>query len=347
MQSWTGVGRYVHGLARALAERHDVELTQMIMADETRPSPLAEGVTVQSTPLSIKGALEFGRLARDLAPDIVHCTQYPTPFPCPSNCVVTLHDVIPLVIEGSMRSEKHRFLYRQINKRAVKCAKAIITNSYSTAMEIERVLDVSPALVTVTHLAADDFASGRVATRLPKGVEKPYFLSMGNTKPHKDLPTLLRAFERFLARCPEYRLVLVGEQDRAFLTQHVADYVVEQVSFTGRIEDAELRALYANCSAFIFPSRYEGFGLPPLEAMHFRAPVICTQSMSLPEVVSSAALQFDAGDETALLEAMERVIDDDKLRAELIEKGLKQVKRFTWARTAEATVGVYKKVLSA
>ncbi len=117
------------------------------------------------------------------------------------------------------------------------------------------------------------------------------------------------------------------------------------MAFTGRVSDAELRALYAGASAFVFPSRYEGFGLPPLEAMALGAPVVCADAASLPEVVGDAALLFPAGDAVALAAALSRVLDDLALRERLSRAGRERAARFTWERTAAATVAVYREAL--
>ncbi len=132
---------------------------------------------------------------------------------------------------------------------------------------------------------------------------------MGNTKPHKDLPTLFSAFERIAAGDSEIVLLLVGEGDDAYLDAHVAAACRSRVRFTGRVSDPELRALYAGAAAFAFPSRYEGFGLPPLEAMSFGTPVVVARAASLPEVVGDAALMFEPGDADGLASALQAVLE--------------------------------------
>jgi glycosyltransferase involved in cell wall biosynthesis len=172
---------------------------------------------------------------------------------------------------------------------------------------------------------------------------------MGNTKPHKDLPTLCGAFAVLAPARPDLRLLLVGAGSPAYLDAALAGVPPEvraRVAFTGRVSDAELRALYAGASVFAFASRHEGFGLPPLEAMALGAPLVCSNAASLPEVVGDAALLFPAGDAESLARALARVLDDPALRERLSLAGPERAAQFTWERTAVATVAVYREALT-
>jgi alpha-1,3-rhamnosyl/mannosyltransferase len=147
-------------------------------------------------------------------------------------------------------------------------------------------------------------------------------------------------------RRPELRLLLVGRDEPGYATSVLGDTpAARRVSFTGRVDDPVLRALYAGAGAFVFPSRYEGFGLPPLEAMASGTPVVCSDATSLPEVVGDAALVFPAGDVTAAAGAILRLLDDDSLRASLVSAGRERAALFTWERTAAQTVGAYRDLL--
>lgn len=354
MASWSGVGRYTSGLARALAARADIELVQVCAAREdppVNPGFLVRTVTASAHPFSLRGALELGRLARASSPDLVHCLQFPTPAPLQAPLVVTLHDLLPLVVPGVMPSLAKRTVYRLWNKRAVDSADALIVPSSTTAADVSRYFDAARERLVVIPEAADDFSSGRVgplSARLAGLTSNPYLLSMGNTKPHKDLPTLLAAFAVLAPLFTSLHLLLVGLEQPGYLQTELTESppdVRSRVSSTGRVTDAELRALYAGALAFVFPSRYEGFGLPPLEAMASGAPVVCSDASSLPDVVGDAALVFPAGDQSGLTEALRRVLRDPALRERLAAEGRKQAARFTWAKTAAKTVAVYAKVL--
>ncbi|MHB9002815.1 MAG: glycosyltransferase family 4 protein [Coriobacteriia bacterium] len=345
MADWTGVGRYTVSIARALARRDDVELTQIVMAGAVPPAPEAAAVTATRDVLSIAGAREFARIVHDVAPDVTHAAQYPIPAPARHPLVVMLHDLIPIRITGSMPSAARRAIYVAVNRRAVRHADRVLVNSEATKADIVYLLGAPPAKITPILLAADDFADGPIGT-LPAGVESPYILCVSNTKSHKDVATLIAAFKTFAVDHPDHELVLVGVTDPAYLVAHAPDPIVRsRIVSLGRLDDPTLRALYQGCDSFAFPSRYEGFGLPPLEAMHFGAPVVCSSAASLPEVVGGAALLFEPGDSQALAAHLARIADDAIERARLSKASRARAAAFSWDRTAAATVAVYRDVL--
>jgi alpha-1,3-rhamnosyl/mannosyltransferase len=146
----------------------------------------------------------------------------------------------------------------------------------------------------------------------------------------------------------DLRLLLIGPEEPGYLQTELAgspSELASRVCFTGQVTDSELRALYAGAVAFVFPSRYEGFGLPPLEAMALGAPVVCSDATCLPDVAGDAAVVFPAGDRGSLVEALRRVLRDPVLRQRLAAAGHTQAARFSWAKTAAKTVTVYTRVL--
>jgi len=355
MSSWSGVGRYTTGLARALAARDDIELVQVCAAGEAPPVAPGIGAEVAAAsahPFGVRGAFELGRLARQAKPDLVHCPHFPTPAPVRGPLVVTLHDLTPLLVPGVMPSAVKRVVYRAWNMRAARLADRVVVPSRVTAADVTRLTLAARGKLALTAEAADDLSSGPsgpLTGMLAHLASAPYLLSMGNTKPHKDLPTLLRAFARLAPPQPDLRLLLVGAESPGYLGAALAGVPLDvraRVAFTGRVTDAELRALYAGASAFVFPSRYEGFGLPPLEAMALGAPVVCANAASLPEVVGDAALLFPAGDAGALAGALGRLLDDPALRERLARAGLERAAQFSWERTATATVAAYREALA-
>jgi len=302
--------------------------------------------------LSLRGSFELSRILRKTDADIVHCPHFPTPVPLRAPLVVTLHDLIPLVFPGSMPSRLKRGVYRLGNARAIHRAAGVIVPSRATALDVSRLFPQAKNKIVVIPEAADDFASGPRATltRELKGLASAsYLLSMGNTKPHKDLHTLLEAFKILAISFPELRLLLVGPEQPGYLEERLADApaaIAGRVHFTGPVDDARLRSLYAKAEAFVFPSRYEGFGLPALEAMALGTPVVCADAASLPEVVADAALLFPPGEQQALSTRLGELLSDPVLRQRSAEAGLARTSQFTWAKTAEATVAVYSSVLS-
>ena len=352
MASWSGVGRYTTGLARALAARDDTDLVQVCAAGEdppVRPSPGIEVVTAAAHPFGVRGALELARLARATQPELVHCAHFPTPLPARRPLVVSLHDLTPLVLPEAMPDAAKRAVYRAWNARAVRVADRVIANSRHTATDIDRTFLAARDKLRVVPISAGRFADGPVSD-VPGGLAPRgtcFLLSMGNTKPHKDLGTLLTAFARLARARPELRLLLVGPLVPGFVPSVLGDdAAAARVHFTGPVADEVLRALYREAAVFVFPSRYEGFGLPPLEAMACGTPVVSSDAASLPEVVGDAALLFHCGDAGALAAAVARVLDEPSLRERLARAGPRRAARFTWERTAGETVAVYREALA-
>lgn len=297
-------------------------------------------------PLTPWGAVTLGAAVSSTRPDVTHCVHYPTPFPVDHPLVVTLHDLTPLVVPGVMPSALRRFVYRQMNERAVRFADRIVTVSEYTAGDVTRIFPSSADKIRVTPNAVDDFADGPIGP-LPSWLAgQRYLFSMGNTKAHKDLPTLLRAFASIGADHPDLLLVLAGQDPGAYAAAVLGDSpAVPRVRFTGLLDDATLRALYAGALVFAFPSTYEGFGLPPLEAMALGAPVVTTDAASIPEVVGCAALTFSPGDDGALAEALRSLLAENTARERLSAAGRARAALFSWDRTAELTVAVYTEVV--
>jgi glycosyltransferase involved in cell wall biosynthesis len=348
MASWSGIGRYSTGLARALARMSDIKIVQVIETGTTAPVPEAETIEARSHAFYPTGGLELGAIVRRVAPDVTHCLHVPTPVPARHPLVVTIHDLTPLIMPSVMPSRMRRGAYRFWNFRASGEAERLLANSNATKADILRFYPHASGIVSVVPHAADDFASVEPSP-VPAAIAgdgSPYLLSMGNTKPNKDLPTLLRAFASLHAGRPALRLLLVGRDVPGFAREVLGDVpAAANVSFTGHVEDGVLRSLYEGAAAFVFPSRYEGFGLPPLEAMLSGAPVVCSDAASLPEVVGDAALLFPAGDAVACAERIERVLADEGERARLLAAGAQRAHVFTWERTAAATAAVYRELL--
>lgn len=348
MASWSGIGRYSTGLARALTRLEGIEIVQVVEVGATPPVPGGESVEARKHAFYPTGGLELGAIVRRTQPDLTHCLHVPTPIPARHPLVVTIHDLTPLTVPEVMPSEVRRAAYRFWNFRASGEAERILANSNATKCDILRFYPHAAGHVSVIPHAADDFAQVAPVPVPPAitGDGSPYLLSMGNTKPNKDLPTLLRAFATLHVTRPELRLLLVGRDIPGYAPSIIGDGpAAARVAFTGRVEDGILRLLYTGAAAFVFPSRYEGFGLPPLEAMICGTPVVCSDAASLPEVVGDAALMFARGDDTAAAAQIERVLDDDALRASLVSAGTARAALFTWERTAAETLAAYQELL--
>jgi len=343
MAEWSGIGRYCKGLVRALGAMPELDIVQMVAVGAEPPVRAAEAIEARHHPFTVRGAFEFGRIARAVAPDLTHALHFPTPRPAAHPLVVTLQDLTPLAVPGVMPSVAKRAVYRRSIARAVRLADRILTPSQYSADDVLRFFPHAKGRITPVLLAADDFTSGPVGV-LPEWLDGSRFvLSMGNTKPHKDLPTLLRAF----AALPDasLQLVLAGADPGGYAASVLGDDpAAARVRFTGRVDDDTLRALYASAALLAYPSLYEGFGLPPLEAMAFGTPVVVARAASVPEVVADAALVIEPGDVRGLTSAMMSILTDETLATRLADRGRERAHELTWRHTAEQTAAVYREV---
>jgi glycosyltransferase involved in cell wall biosynthesis len=291
-----------------------------------------------------------GRASRDNF-DLVHCTTpYGTFMPCRYKNVITICDVTPLLFPGAhgrMNVWHHRYALPAILKRADR----IITISECSKRDIVRTYTLPPDKVTVTLLAADERyrpspegTPGKSVAELPR----PYILNVGTLEPRKNLEGLLRAFARAKRAGIPHTLVIAGargwgESRLARLPDELG--IADSVIFLGFIEDHDLPHLYANAAFFVYPSLYEGFGLPVLEAMACGTSVITAHTSSLPEVAADAALLIDPCSDSELAAAIIRLAGDLDVCNELAAKGIKQAASFSWDRTVADTVAVYAALL--
>lgn len=355
-----GIGRYIISLARALGEiEHGHTLVLIGGGEEGRynlaglaGAPRVELATARSGPFAPAQQIELPRLARRLRLDVLHSPYFIKPYfglPCPS--VVTIYDMLGWRYPR-MLSRRGRLLYRLTMGLAVRSANAIITISESARADIAFAYRLPPGRLTVTPLAAErrfrpqpDEVVEELRGRL--GLARPYVLYLGSNKPHKNLERLVRAWERALPSpaAAGVELLIAGHEDRKH--PEVRRFVEgrglgARVRFLPDVADADLPALYSGARVFAFPSYYEGFGLPPLEAMACGAPVLCAYATSLPEVVGTAALTVDPFSPAEMAEGLVRLLGNPALRRTLRERGLSRAREFSWRRTAMGTLGVYE-----
>jgi glycosyltransferase involved in cell wall biosynthesis len=259
--------------------------------------------------------------------------------------VVTVHDLAFEHLTGSF-SPRWRALYRAGLRAAARRADAILTPSRFTADDVVERTGVDASKVHVTPLAAAAPLSPYpdAAARLERiGVRAPYLLFVGTIEERKNLVRLIRVYRVLAAEGLAHTLVLNGPAGFR------ADEVVAAIDAggpgrivrTSNLEDAGLGDLYRGADAFVYPSRYEGFGLPVLEAMQHGVPVVASNSSSIPEVAGDAALLVDPEDDDALTDALRQVLTDRSLREDLARRGPAQAARFSWEATARATLAAY------
>jgi glycosyltransferase involved in cell wall biosynthesis len=266
--------------------------------------------------------------------------------------VVTIHDVA-FVDRPEGFNPKFRAFYRFLVPRLARRVRAVITDS---AFSRERLIEwarVSPSHVHAIHLGVDQRFSPQQIDSVERvrnmlKIPSPYYiLSLGSIEPRKNLPRLLVAWERIRRELPqEVWLVVAGGKGKSSVFNDVKiQELPPQVYLTGRVADEFLPALYSGALAFVYPSLYEGFGLPPLEAMACGTPVLTSNVTSLPEVVGDAGLLVDPYNVDAIGHGIRHLVEDSALREELKRKGLERAKQFTWERTAELTWAVLEEAM--
>ena len=327
-------------------------------------------------PFSPRGHAETAALLRGIRCDLFHSTNFMLPYfafggvgtalgmDSPGNrgcgvCVTNIHDAIPLILRDyAPRSRTSRMLwfYRLCLKAAIRCSAATITGSESSRRDLVKVLGLSKKasekITTVYDGVSDRFSpapSDAVFEYAPKDPAAKLILYVGRLDPYKNVPALVDAFAQLRRKTgrPLHLLVVGPEDDRYPEARQHARYrdVAEHVTFLHDASDADLLAAYRSASLLVNPSRYEGFGLPMLEAMKCGTPVVCADGGSQREISGGAAEVVPVGNEPALVAAMEKVLFDDALRAEMVARGRERAAFFTWEKTAEQTLGIYRSVL--
>ncbi|MFA6194450.1 MAG: glycosyltransferase family 1 protein [Patescibacteria group bacterium] len=303
--------------------------------------------------------------------DLIHFPHFNVPIFTPGKFVVTIHDLILThfpTVRATTRSHflyyLKNFAYRLVIFAALSRARKIITVSEFTKKDIVDKFGVRPGKVAVTYEGVANLAKGRDSLFVSKldsreilaqyHIPQNFLLYVGNAYPHKNLEILLKVFSRLYAEHPDLRLVLVGKLDyfyeRVRETARILNLwqkgnINSPVIFPGYVPDAQLEILYAEARAYVFPSLYEGFGLPPLEAMAKGCPVISSDRASLPEILGVAAAYFNPEDEVDMIQKIREVLTDEGLRVNLIEQGLKQAKKYNWWECARETLEVYREAL--
>lgn len=286
--------------------------------------------------------------------DIFHLTNSARYFRGLDKFVLTIHD-LSFLIAPEFSGHSINYLKKNYYQKLIKSASAIIAVSQNTKADILKNLDYPEEKITVIYeAAASDFYPDLQQEYLEEkfGLKGNYILAVGQIQPRKNINLLLKAFSQLPDELRDQNsLVLVGrprnQKELEKLKQKIKDLkVTQETKFLGYVDLNELRYLYSSAAVFVYPSLYEGFGLPVLEAMACGAPVITTNISSLPEVAGQAAILVDPNNDEELREALIKVIADNNLREDLINKGLKQAKQFSWVKAAEETIKVYQQFSS-
>lgn len=333
-----GIGRYVRNVLRLIPEyRPDVRFTLYVRSARDAAA-MREQLAGVDPSLPGRTAIELVSRLPETSADVAwYAWNKVEPFARRAAIVVSLNDVASMLqLDHRWWKIVKRTRFRLRYGRAVRLADLVITISEFSAREIERLLHADPAGIRVTLLGADDLpapSDGRCAVLEKLGIDGPFFLAVGARDPRKNLVTLHRAMEILNRRREAVPLVECGPRDPGARLPFIR--------YAGYVEDAELATLYRDATALVFPSRYEGFGLPAAEAMRAGGRVVCADASSLPEVVGEAGLLFPWHDAEALAERLSRLLDDARLRERLTSEGKERAGRFRWAETARRTLAVF------
>ncbi|MES2744722.1 MAG: glycosyltransferase family 1 protein [Bdellovibrionota bacterium] len=351
----TGVQRAAYNLVKTLfdidTENEYVLFTGEDQAEEWRKYP---NVTLVTSPLKVGGNLRnhlweqflLPRLAKKHKIDILHSPANMAPLFYNGASVVHIHDLC-FVVNPQWYSYTFHTAYNIAIPRLAKKATRVITNSNNSRNDLLQFYNVDASKVRLIYWAVDQTFGQKETSTVETIPETDYILYVGSLEPRKNIGNLIEAFERMRSRNPDLKtkLVLIGGESPLFANVRLQIKTYQQdVVFKGFVSDEELRAYYRHAQAVAYPSLYEGFGLPPLEAMASGAPVVTSNTSSLPEVVGNAALMVSPYDCDQLADTLALIVRDPLLRREMRARGYEQVKKFNWYRVARNILAVYYEV---
>lgn len=349
----SGIGTYIQNLIpRVINQLHDLSFNLICDTNELNQLDWTQTPNVQlihsvASIYSIREQLEL-ILKISRGTDLLWATNYNIPFFYPGKLIVTVHDVAHLVLPEYRRNFLKRNYSNIMFKKVAKKANAIICISKFTASELKKYVD--PRLdrkINVIHNGIDN--SWFHIKKLNNPFKEPYLLYVGNVKPHKNLSRLVKAFAMLINRI-HHNLVIVGKRE-GFITgdekvHYMSKNLKDRIKFTGRVTDEELKQYYIHADALIFPSTYEGFGFPPLEAMACGCPTLVSNVASIPEICGDASLYFKPTDVNNVSDRILQFIRNKSQMEMIIKRGIKQARKFSWNSAAEKTIEIINGLLT-
>jgi glycosyltransferase involved in cell wall biosynthesis len=355
----TGVGAFCQGALAALGLRTGLDVRAYAVSWRRRrqiETQLPPGVRVRQRPMPARPLhASWGR--RDSPPlewfigatDVVHGTNFLVPPTRRAAAVVSVHDLTPL--HHPELCNEATLAYPGLIRRALGRGAWVHTDSAFVAGEVQEAFDADPSRVRVVNpgipvlpVPVEADAEAVLHRLLPAGLRR-FCLSIGTAEPRKDLPGLVRAFDAVAGQQPDVALVLAGPPgwgEQALSDAINAATARDRIVRTGWVTQPDLAALLARASVLAYPSLYEGFGFPPLQAMQAGVPVVATRAGSLPEVLGDGAALVEAGDHDALVEALGRCLGDEEQRGRLIAAGTAWSGRYSWERCGEELETLYR-----
>jgi glycosyltransferase involved in cell wall biosynthesis len=353
----TGNEVYVRSLLNAFgAHDNESEFIAYVLAEEARAHlPARIRTRLVSRNPFVRLGFDLARKVREDRPSLLH-VQYTAPVACPVPVVVSVHDVS--FLEHPEYFTRGRALQLRFTvSRTIRTAARILTGtefSRSSILKVYGDLD-DDKVVVVPNAAGPEFRpisreTAAAVVRDRFGIPSPFILTVGDLQPRKNQVGLIKAFARLVRAYPQFkhRLVLAGKP--TWFADRVHDAaresgVADRIDFCGFVSDPDLLQLYNACDLFVFPSFYEGFGLPPLEAMACGRAVCCSRTTSLPEVVDGAAILFDPYSTEEIVRALADLLLDSELRGRMERLGLQRAAHFSWQRSADRMLAIFHDVV--
>ena len=361
-----GVGTYIRNVVRTLA-RLDRDGEYFLIGSPERVAecgalpPNFHSVALDGGDNTLKGTLDFRAIVRRLDCDVVHIPHLywiPRGLGCPY--ILTVHDLLEHMYGSRDASSLRRSLHFYLTRRVLRRAARVIAVSQFTKNEIEKLLAVPDARIEVVYNAIDErflhghaTAADRELIAQRYQVNHPFILYAGAIRPHKNVVRIIEAFSSLKSELqkeqqfPDLKLIIIGDD----LSSHprlrrtvVRSGVQNDVRFLGFVPIEVLRIFYDGAKIFVFPSLYEGFGLPPLEAMAHGTPVVTSNTSSLPEVAGNAAVLVNPENVFEIRRALQRVLLDPALRERMKRRGYEQAQRFSWTSSVSRILEIYREV---
>ncbi|MFA7245361.1 MAG: glycosyltransferase family 1 protein [Candidatus Magasanikbacteria bacterium] len=362
LSSTFGIGRYVEQLVKQLqnidTKNHYIIFLRKENFDDVQiVNPNFEKVLADIPWYTLEEQKDFLKVLTEHPVDLMHFPHWNVPYFYKGDYVVTLHDLIMYhfprpeastlgKVKFWIKDQAHRTLIKHIAKNS----KHILTTSNFTAQDLINTLQVSSEKISVVYQAPFEVVKkieDKIVNVLEKFViNKKFVMYVGSAYPHKNLGKLLEAWHIFNEeKNNDYQLVLVGKNNYFYEKLQEEYFYVQNVIFTGVVSDTELIQLYKSASVYVFPSLYEGFGLPPLEASVYNVPLAVSSASCLPEILLDSALYFDPNNSSQIADVLDTILTDENIRFELRNNAKNNLKRFSLEKFVRETWEVYNKNL--
>lgn len=351
----TSTGRYVERLLHYLqkidhANDYAVLLKPGDMDTWTPSNPNFTKIPCPYKEYTFSEQLGFKRQLKKLKPDLVHFAMVQQPILYRGKHVTTMHDLTTTRFRNPAKNRVvfwvKQKVYNFVNWYVPRTSKLVITPTEFVKKDVANFAHINPKKIVVTYEAADEITAPIEPIKSLQS--KPFIFYVGRPQPHKNLARLIEAFAILKKSHPDLLLVLAGRKDNVY-DSYVQDAkrlgVADSVIFTGFVSEGQLKWLFRGCKAYVFPSLSEGFGLPGLEAMMHRAPVVSSDATCLPEVYDDAAWYCNPLDVHDIARSIDEILTNTELRNKLIRRGRQRAKEFSWQRMAQQTLDVYERAL--